>query len=372
MFLRRHSVILMLALMLVAAMVVGCGGGNEPAAQSDNNEEKMKVGFIYVGPAGDAGWSYAHDEARKYLEEQLDYVDASYVMESVPEGPGSESYIQQLVQEGCQVVFTTSFGYMDATLAVADKNKDITFMHCAGYKTGENMGNYFGRMYQARYLTGMVAGKQTESNMIGFVAAHPIPEVVRAINSFTLGVKAVNPDAKVKVIWTNTWYDPVKEKDAAKALLAEGCDVIAQHQDTPGPQQAAEEKGVYGVGYNSDMSKWAPNAVLTSAVWNWGPYYVDVVKSVKEGTFKPEAYWGGLNEGIINIAPYGPMVAEETKQLVEEKKQLIIDGKWDVFTGPIKDMNGNLKVAEGQKLTDKEMLEMDWFVEGVITSVPKQ
>lgn len=334
-------------------MATGCNDDGQQSAQSDNGE-KMKVGFIYVGPAGDAGWSYAHDEARKYLEQQLPYVDASYVMESVPEGPASESYIQQLVQEGCEVIFTTSFGYMDATLAVADKNKDKTFMHCSGFKTSDNMGNYFGRMYQARYLTGMVAGKQTESNIIGYVAAHPIPEVIRGINSFTLGVKAVNPDAKVKVVWTNTWYDPVKEKDAAKALLDEGCDVIAQHQDTPGPQQAAEEKGVWGIGYNSDMSKWAPNAVLTSAVWNWGPYYVDIIKAVKEGKWKSDAYWGGLKEGVVDLAPYGPMVSEETKKLVEAKKQEIVEGKWDVFTGPIKDMDGNLKVDEGQKLTDRK------------------
>jgi basic membrane protein A len=372
-FKRSKSILLLVLLMVTTLLAVGCGGGNETAnTENENQDEKMKVGFIYIGSPGDAGWTYAQEEGRKYLEEQLEYVDANYIMENVPEGAQSESYIQQLVQEGCQVIFTTSFGYMDATLAVAEKNKDLTFMHCSGFKTSDNMGNYFGRMYQARYLSGMVAGKQTENNVIGYVAAHPIPEVVRGINAFTLGVKAVNPDAKVKVLWTNTWYDPVKEKDAAKALLDEGCDVITQHQDTPGPMQAAEEKGVYGVGYNTDMSKMAPNAVLTSPVWNWGPYYVEVVKAVKEGTWQPESYWGGLEAGIIGLAPYGPMVPEETKQVVEAKKQEIIDGKWDVFTGTIKDQNGNVKVEEGQKLTDQELLEMDWFVEGVEGNIPKQ
>ncbi|MEG6615817.1 BMP family ABC transporter substrate-binding protein [Peptococcaceae bacterium 1198_IL3148] len=372
-FKKSKLILLVATLMVMALLAVGCGGGEEAAdTAAEPQNEKMKVGFIYVGSPGDAGWTYSQEEGRKYLEEHLDYVDASYIMENVPEGASSESYIQQLVQEGCEVIFTTSFGYMDATLAVAEKNKDLTFMHCSGFKTSDNMGNYFGRMYQARYLSGMVAGQHTENNLIGYVAAHPIPEVVRGINAFTLGVKAVNPDAKVKVLWTNTWYDPVKEKDAAKALLDEGCDVIAQHQDTPGPMQAAEEKGVYGVGYNTDMSKMAPKAVLTSPVWNWGPYYVEVVEAVKNGTWQPESYWGGLEDGIVALAPYGPMVSEETKQLVEAKKQEIVDGKWDVFTGPIKDQHGNVKIAEGQKMTDQELLEFDWFVEGVEGSIPKQ
>ncbi len=370
---KKKSILLLGILLLIAMTAVGCGGGENTATESDSasngGEEKMKVGFIYVGPTGDAGWSWSHEEGRKYLEEQLPYVDAGYYMESVPEGPSSESYIQELVQKGCKVIFTTSFGYMDTTIKVAEKNKDVVFMHCSGFKVAENAGNYFGRMYQARYLSGIAAGKQTESNLIGYVAAHPIPEVIRGINAFTLGVRSVNPDAKVKVVWTNTWYDPVKEKDAAKALLNEGCDVIAQHQDTPGPQQAAEEKGVYGVGYNSDMSKMAPKAVLTSPVWNWGPYYVKIVEAVKNGTWESESYWGGLEDGIVGLAPYGPMVAEETKQLIEEKKQEIIDGKFDVFWGPIKDQDGNVKVADGQKLTDKEMLEMMWFVEGVEGSI---
>lgn len=371
---KRKSLLALALVLMMALLVAGCGGEqaateNEPAGEEDG--EKLKVGFIYVGPTGDAGWSWAHEQGRLYLQEQLPYVDASYYMESVPEGPASESYIQELVNQGCKVIFTTSLGYMDATLAVAEKNPDVVFMHCSGIKTAENMGNYFGRMYQARYLSGIAAGKQTESNLIGYVAAFPVPEVIRGINAFTLGVRSVNPDAVVKVVWTNTWYDPVKEKDAAKALLNEGCDVIAQHQDTPGPQQAAEEKGVYGVGYNSDMSKMAPKAVLTSPVWNWGPYYVKVVEAVKNGTWKPEAYWGGLEDGIVDLAPFGPMVTEETKQLIEAKKQEIIDGKFDVFWGPIKDQNGNIKVAEGEKLTDKEMLEMMWFVEGVEGNIPQ-
>ncbi|MTI81789.1 MAG: BMP family ABC transporter substrate-binding protein [Firmicutes bacterium] len=357
----------------MALLLVGCGGGEqkseEDAAAKQEQDEQMKVGFIYVGPTGDAGWTYAHDQGRKYLQEQMPDVDASYYMENVEEGAASESYIQQLVQEGSDLIFTTSFGYMDSTIKVAERNKDVVFMHNSGYKTSENVGNYFGRMYQARYLSGIVAGKQTEKDLIGYVAAYPIPEVIRGINAFTLGVRSVNPDAEVRVVWTNTWYDPVKEKDAAKALLDEGCDVITQHQDTPGPMQAAEERGAYGIGYNSDMSDMAPKAVLTSAVWNWGPYYVDTVKAVKEGTWESNSYWGGLGDGIVGLAPYGDMVPEETKELVEAKKQEIINGEWDVFTGPIKDQNGDVKVAEGEKLTDKQMLEMEWFVEGVLGNI---
>ena len=195
---------------------------------------------------------------------------------------------------------------MDPTINVAKKYPNVIFMHCSGFKTAPNVGTYFGRIYQARYLSGIVAGKSTQSNVIGYVAAHPIPEVVRGINAFTLGVRSVNPDAKVKVIWTNTWYDPAKEKQAALSLLDAGADVIAQHQDTPGPQQAAEERGKLSIGYNTDMSKMAPKAVLTSAIWNWGPYYVNIVDSVKKGTWKSEQYWGSMKDNIVTLAPFGP------------------------------------------------------------------
>ncbi|MHB8172220.1 MAG: BMP family ABC transporter substrate-binding protein, partial [Thermincolia bacterium] len=270
----------LVAMLIVLSMIIaGCGGGQAPTgndkkddAPKEANEEKLKVAFIYVGPVGDAGWTYAHNEGRKQLEKELPNVETSFI-ESVPESPGdAERVLTDLVNKGNKIIFATSFGYMDSVLKVAQKNPDVIFLHCSGYKTDKNMGTYFGRMYQPRYLSGMVAGKQTKSNTIGFVGAFPIPEVVWGINSFTLGVKSVNPDAKVKVVWTNTWYDPAKEKDAAKSLLDAGADVIAMHQDTPGPQQAAEEKGAFSVGYNTDMRQFAPKAVLTGPVWNWGPY----------------------------------------------------------------------------------------------------
>ncbi|AET69970.1 putative ABC-type transport system, periplasmic component/surface lipoprotein [Desulfosporosinus orientis DSM 765] len=370
--LKRKSAAFITLLVSLLLVISGCGtkSADTAAPAGDAAKEKIKVAFVYVGPVGDAGWSFAHDQGRKYLEEKIPEVEST-IMESVPEGADSERVITQLAEKGNKIIFTTSFGYMDPTINVAKNYPDVTFMHNSGYKTADNVGTYFGRMYQARYLTGIVAGKTTKSNLIGYVAAMPIPEVIRGIDAFTLGVRSVNPDAKVKVVWTNTWYDPAMEKDAAKSLLTAGADVIAQHQDTPGPMQAAEEAGKYGIGYNMDMSKMAPKAVLTSAVWNWGPYYEKVVKSVMDKTWKSDQYWGPMSDGIVDIAPYGPMVSDETKQLVADAKAKIVSNKWDVFTGPIKDQTGAVKVPEGQVMSDQDMLSLDWFVEGVDGTIPK-
>ncbi|MCA1944683.1 MAG: BMP family ABC transporter substrate-binding protein [Desulfovibrio sp.] len=328
--------------------------------------EDMKVGFIYVSPVGDAGWSWAHDQGRQAVD-AMDGVSTSYV-ESVPEGPDAERVIAGLARKGHSLIFTTSFGYMDPTLKVAGQFPDVTFMHCSGFKTGPNMGNYFGRMYQARYLTGLVAGKMTKGNIIGYVAAFPIPEVIRGINAFTLGVREVNPKAEVRVVWTKTWYDPALEKDAAKSLLDVGADVIAQHQDSPGPQEAAMEKGVYSIGYNSDMSSFAPKAHLTAAVWNWPVFYTEMVKQVQNKTWKPEALWWGMDTGLVDIAPMGPMVPQDVKDMVEAKKKAIIDKSFTVFAGPVKDQKGEERIKAGAMPEDKELLGMTWFVEGVVGS----
>ncbi len=326
--------------------------------------EDMKVGFIYVSPVGDAGWSWAHDQGRLAID-AMDGVSTSFV-ESVPEGPDAERVIAGMARKGHSLIFTTSFGYMDPTLKVAGDFPDVAFMHCSGFKTGPNMGNYFGRMYQARYLTGLVAGKMTKSNIIGYVAAFPIPEVIRGINAFTLGVREVNPEAEVRVVWTKTWYDPATEKDAAKGLLDVGADVIAQHQDSPGPQEAAQEKGVFSIGYNSDMSSFAPKAHLTAATWDWSVFYKEMVKQVQDKTWKPGAFWWGMEKGIVNLAPMGDMVPADVKDMVAAKQKAIIDGSYVVFTGPVKDQEGNVKIAAAPE--DKELLGMTWFVEGVIGS----
>ncbi|GAB4268848.1 BMP family ABC transporter substrate-binding protein [Thermincola ferriacetica] len=367
------KILALITLLLFAVVTVtGCGSGKaEKAATEKAATEPTKVGFIYIGPVGDAGWTYAHDQGRKYLEEKVPNIKTIY-MESVPENADAERALENLVQQGCKIIFATSYGYMDAVQKVAAKYPDVVFLHCSGYKTAKNVGTYFGRIYQARYLSGIAAGKTTKTNTIGYVAAFPIPEVVRGINAFTLGVRSVNPNAKVKVVWTNTWYDPAKEKEAAKSLLEQGADVIAQHQDTPGPMQAAEEAGKFGISYNSDMRKFAPKAVLTGPVWNWGPYYVKTVKAVLAGTWKSEQYWGPMSDGIVKLAPYGDMVPEEVKVAVEVKKQELLDGKFDVFTGPIKDNTGKERVAAGQKMSDKDLLSFNWFVEGVEGTIPKQ
>lgn len=342
--------------LLVASLLLGFSGSL--------NAEETKVGFVYVSPIGDAGWSYAHDQGRLAVE-AMEGVTTSYV-ESVPEGPDAERVIQNMARKDFDVVFATSFGYMDPMLKVAGQFPETVFMHCSGFKMAENMGNYFGRMYQARYLSGMVAGAMTESNIIGYAAAFPIPEVIRGINAFALGAQSVNPDATVRVVWTKTWYDPATEKEAAKSLLDVGADVIAQHQDSPGPQEAAQEAGKFSIGYNTDMSAFAPKSHLTAPIWNWGPYYTAVVKSVQEGTWKAEAAWPGMETGIVDLAPFSDMVPKEIQQMVEAKKEEITTGKSDVFVGPIKDQNGKVMIAEGEAADDKTMLGMTWFVEGVI------
>ena len=353
---------LALSLMVAGLTVTGCGG--EKKAADTKSTAKTKVAFVYIGSANDGGYSMTHDIGRKMVEKELPNIETNYV-ESVPAGADAERVITQLASQGNKIIFTNSFGYMDPTINVAKKYPDVTFLHCSGYKTAPNVGTYFGRMYESRYLTGIVAGKQTKSNVIGYVAAFPIPEVVRGINAFTLGVRSVNHEAKVKVIWTNTWYNPAGEKQAALTLIDFGADVIAQHQDTPGPQQAAEERGVYGIGYDLDMSSAAPNASLTAAVWNWVPYYVDVIKQITDGKWKSGAYWGGMKDKLVDIAPYGKAVSEETKKQTEDAKAKIIDGSLKVFAGPIKDQSGTVKVPAGQTITDEDLLKFDWFVEGV-------
>ena len=366
---RRILVVLLMFAFLLTSLV-GCGK-NETNAPDTSKDQEFKVGFIYVGPPGDAGWTYAHDQGRQYLEEKLPYVKTFY-QESVNEGADAERALNELAQKGCKVIFATSYGYMDSVIEVAKKYPDIVFMHCSGYKQAANVGTYFGRDYQPRYLSGLVAGKMTKSNKIGFVGAYPIPEVVRCINAFTQGVREVNPNATVEVNWTMTWYDPNKEKQAALSLIEKGCDLICQHQDSYAAQQAAEEKGVLAIGCDSDMHRFAPNANLTSSLFNWGDYYVKVVAEVKNGTWKSGDYWGGLDEGTVALAPITDKVPADVKALVAEKEKAIKAKNFDVFEGPIKDQAGTVKVPAGKSMSDADMLSFDWFVEGVLGSIPKQ
>lgn len=364
---------LLVSSLLVGALgLTGCSSkAGEENKLSNSKSKDIKVGFLYVGPVGDGGYTYSHDLGRKYLEKELNV--KTVIKESVKEDKAEvEKVINDFVDQGCNVIISTSFGFQDGTLSSAKKYKDVKFMHCSGSKTAENMGQYFGRIHEMEYLSGIVAGLKTKSNTLGFVGAFPIPEVIRNINAFTLGARSVNPNVKVKVNWTNTWYDPAKEKEAALALIDAGADVIAQHQDTAGPQQAAESKGVFAIGYNSDMSKVAPKANMTSAVWNWGPYYVKQVKAMMDGSWKAEKYWGGVADDIVDLAPLTANAPANAKEKVEKAKEDIKSGKNKIFTGPIKDQSGNVKIEEGKTLSDDEIWSMDWFVEGVEGTIPNK
>jgi basic membrane protein A len=331
--------------------------------------KSVKAAFIYDGPVDDAGWNSAQDEGRRAMAE-LPYVETTY-RESVTDTAGVEPVLDAYIRQGFNVIFATSYDYMDATLKAAKQHPEVTFLVCSGNKTSSNVGTYFGHMYQPRYVTGIVAGRMTKSNMIGFVAAFPIPEVIRGINAFTLGVRSVNPDAKVHVIWTQTWHEPAKERAAAEQLLDMGADVVTQHQDSPEVQKAAEARGKYGIGYDTDMSSFAPKAHLTAAVWNWGIYYKRVAEQIHGGTWKPEQYWGTMADGVVGVAPYGTMVPQNVKNEAEAAKAKIMSGGWDVFHGPIRDQNGNVRVAAGNKMSDAELLTFNWFVEGVAGRIPK-
>jgi basic membrane protein A len=368
---RRSLVVALSVLFLVSGLVMSRAG--VAAQDATPAGEPIKVAFVYVGPVGDLGWTYAHDQARLALEEAIPNVETAY-QENVPENPAdAERVIRQFAQDGYDVIFTTSFGYMDPTINVAQDFPDTTFIHISGFKTADNVGTGFGKIEEPRFVSGQLAGMMTESNQIGYVAAFPIPEVIRGINAFTLGVREVNPEATVRVVWTNTWFDPAKERQAAEALLDGGADVIAQHQDTAGPQQAAEDRGLYGVGYNADMAPLAPGAVLTSAIWNWAPYYIDIVESVMNGTWESEQYWGGWQDGVVDMAPIADFVPDDIRTAIEEEVARFKSGEetiYTIFTGPIADQTGEIRVPEGQAMTDEELLSMNWFVEGVEGEIP--
>jgi basic membrane protein A len=260
---------------------------------------------------------------------------------------------------------------MDFVIDVASRHPDVAFMHVSGYKRADNVGTMFGRMYQPRFLSGMTAGSVSKSGKLGYVAAHPIPEVIRMINAFALGARKVNPDATVRVIWLFSWFDPGKEKEAAKALIETGCDVLGMHADTGSVAQACEEANVYVVGYNNDMSHYAPTMHLTAPIWNWEKLFSPIVQQVADGTWKSDDYWWGMKEGAVDLAPFGPAVPEDVRKLVNEEKERIISGEQLVFTGPIKDQSGTVRVPEGVTMTDEEIWSMDWFVEGVIGEIPR-
>lgn len=334
-------------------------------------EEPLKVGFVYVSPIGDAGWTYQHDQGRLQMGAALGAKVETKYIESVPEGAEAERVIRQFAADGYGLVFTTSFGYMNPTVKVAKRFPKVAFEHATGYKRDKNVGTYVARFYEGRYLAGIVAGKMTKSNVAGYVAAFPIPEVVRGINAFTLGMRSVNPEAQVKVIWVNSWFDPGREREASDVLIAQGADIVTHHTDSTAAVQAAEEKGVYAVGYHSDMSKYGPKAHLTAVTHHWGNYYTKAAQAVLDGNWESRDVWGGIKEGMIKLAPLNEAVPEDVAALVAEREAAIKAGKGHPFQGPVKNQAGEIIVAAGETLSDEELLKMEVYVEGVQGKLPK-
>lgn len=336
-----------------------------------NAQDATRVGFIYVGPIGDHGWTYRHDVARRAIEAEFgDAVETTYV-ESVAEGADAERVIRNLAQRGNDLIFTTSFGFMNPTAKVASQFPDVKFEHATGYKQADNLATYSARFYEGRAVIGTIAGHMTKSGIIGYIASFPIPEVVRGINAFTIAMRKVNPDAEVKVVWVNSWYDPGKEGDAAKALIDQGADILAQHTDSPAPLQVAEQRGVYAFGQASDMKAFAPKAQLTAIVDDWDPYYIERTRAVMEGTWKSHDVWYGLKEGMVQMAPYGDAVPQEVRDAADAVKNAIIDGSLHPFQGPIRNQASEVVVAEGEVVSDKDLLGMNWYVEGVQGELPQ-
>ena len=341
----------------------------EPVAEEATEEKDLpKVAFVYIGVPGDGGWTFEHDKGRQLVDETFGIT--STIVENVPEGPDAERIIEELAQEH-DIIFATSFGYMDSMYNVAQKYPDVVFMHATGYKTLPNMATYQGRGYQPGYLAGIAAGMLTENNKIGYVGAFPIPEVIYTINAFTLGAQSVNPDVEVQVVWSNTWFDPATERQAAITLLDQGIDLLANYQDSPAGIQAAQERGVWGMGNDSDMNRYAPETYVTNPTLNWGPYYVEVVQSIIDDTWETHQYYGGLKEQMVDLAPFGKNVPQEIQDAVNAKKQEILEGAFDVFHGPIYDQAGELRVKEGEKLEDPDILSMNWFVKGISGTIPQ-
>jgi len=332
--------------------------------------DKFKACWVYVGPHNDGGYSEGHDKGRQMVDAQLgDKVETSYV-ENVPEGPDAERAIERLARSGCGIIFTTSFGFMDPTIKVAAKFPDVKFEHATGFKTADNVTTYNARFYEGRYIIGQIAGKMSKTGVAGYIVSFPIPEVVMGINAFMLGAQSVNPDFKVKIVWVNSWFDPGKEGDAAKALFDQGADIIVQHTDSPAPLQIAETRGLHGFGQAHDMISFAPNAQYTAIVDNWGPYYVKRVQAVLDGTWKSQASWEGLKDGMLVMAPYTNL-PDDVVKMAEDTQAKIISGELHPFKGPIFKQDGTEVIGDGQALDDGTLLSMNWYVKGIDDQLPQ-
>lgn len=331
----------------------------------------LKIGFVYVSPIGEAGWTWQQDTGRKEMEKALGNKVKTQIVENVPEGADAERVIRDLAQQGNKLIFTTSFGYMNPTLKVAKQFPDVKFVHSTGYKTAPNVATTNSRFYEGRYLAGILAGKMTKTHVAGYVGAFPIPEVVMGINAFTRGMRSVDPKAEVKVIWVNSWFDPGKERDAALALMGQGADIVTHHTDSTAVVQAAEEKGKYAIAYHSDMKKFGPHAQLAAVTHHWGKYFTKEAQDVLDGKWKSDQTWGGIKDGMAALEGYGPAVPADVKQLVLAKQADIVSGKLAPFTAPVKDNEGKVRLASGA-MSDAALNKMDYYVEGVAGKLPSK
>ncbi len=335
-------------------------------------QDKTKVGFIYVGPIGDGGWTYEHDKGRLAVEEHFgDAVETVY-QESVPEGADAERAITQMALQGADLIFTTSFGFMDPTLSVADKFPDVKFEHATGYKAAPNVSTYSARFYEGRAIQGHIAGKMTTSNIVGYIASYPIPEVIRGINAAYIHARKVNPEVEFKIIWAYTWFDPAKEADAATALIEQGADVILQHTDSTAPQAAAEKaEGVITFGQASDMAEYKPRPRVSSIIDNWAPYYIARTQAVMDNTWESQQIWHGIDEGMVEIGEITDAVPADVKAEALAMKEAIAAGEYHVFTGPLKKQDGSDWLAEGETADDETLLGIDFYVEGLTAEIPQ-
>ncbi len=381
--LQKRSLLKIAALTAVAsAALVGCGKKEEPAPEPAPapvavveapapKVEPLKIAFAYVGPVGDGGWTFAQDNGRKAIEAEFgDKIETSFV-ENVPESADAERVIRDMVAQGNKLIFGTTFGYMEAMVKIAGDTPDVKFEHATGYKQADNLRTYDSRTYEGAYLAGVIAGKMTKTGTLGVVASVPIPEVLRNINSFTLGAQSSNPKVKTKVVWVNGWFDPPKETEAATSLMNGGADVLFQNTDSPAVLKAAEAKGKRAFGWDSDMTAYGPKAHLASAVINWGPYYIQSTKQMLDGTWKGnEGAWWGVKEGAIDLISIAEDVPEETKAKVEEVKAGLKDGSFSIWKGPIIDNTGKVQIEKDTVADDKFLGGLNFFVKGVEGKVP--
>ncbi|MBA1140256.1 BMP family ABC transporter substrate-binding protein [Mesorhizobium neociceri] len=352
--------------LLIALMTTTAAMSLAASAQA---ADKLKACWVYTGPIGDFGYSYQHDQGRLEVEKALgDKVETAY-LENVSEGPDADRAFERLAREGCKIIFGTSFGFMDPEVKVAKKFPKVMFEHATGYKTGDNLGIYNARFYEGRYVLGQIAAKESKAGVAGYIVSFPIPEVVMGINSFMLGAQSINPNFKAKIVWVNSWFDPGKEADAAKALFDQGADIVVQHTDSTAALQVAEERKLHGFGQSSDMIKFAPNAQLTSLTDEWGPYYISRVQAALDGTWKPDNVWLGIKDGAVKLAPFTNM-PDDVKAMAEATTKKISDG-WNPFTGPVAKQDGTPWLKDGEVADDGTLLGMNFYVKGVDDKLPQ-